>query len=892
MISIPNFKKRHSTNGSSNSSNDRLSAASQPAYDAAALEALVERAERAAEALRSVDSTIERGSEIATLEERINSVGSQLAATEQIAAQFATVRDQAATLAESQELANANLAATEAEVARVSASLAGLVEKVETALELGEDFERITELSTEFSAMRGEAGTIRTQIRDLFDNVIRLRTVHDDVLRAHKHATIRLEGVDQRQQAAATKMDALESRAASADQALAGLLRLAAGIPDVQHQLAVLKSIADQVAQRTAALEQQRDTVERAIAQSSQVVSLGSQFDAALQRQEEQTRALSSLESKLADVQALHATVLARSSEISVQQRELDEAERDAKRELTSLREEMRASAERFELENRSLDAASERIAELRGFVNDCEKRFGAVDASARLVSETDGRARSLASQVAHISEDVMRITTQAERLRVVRDDVGELDESLRELAERMNRVEEVKPLIEQVSSELTALNGAQESIRDGLEQARIASTEMARLRDRQAETNAWLAEADERLRTLRGHVDELERATPAVEALRQEVQRVTGSIESIESRAAAVDELHERLDGMKTTTEQLDERSTGIRTRMDTAESRFADLSRQAAEAQRVTNMIGAVSAAVEGAERRMGTISASIVALEAHAQQLDEISDRVQSLGQEVEQRQGAIDKATEHLAKASEVRREAAEAARQLEEISRTIASQLDEAETRGSMLGDLAHDLESRAASLGDVDKRMTELEQLLGRSESARVSASQALEQIMGRQATVDAVHAQVKHVFEIAERTTADVRSIAVARQDIEETRTLLDDMRQRLEGATNAMNDFDERRKQIEQLEVRLARADALTRDVRSTVELISAQRAVVDQVMERSGTLVVQAKQAEALIEVLRAECSIASMIRGSIQKLRDQRETEVDLSGAGLE
>ena len=99
-------------------------------------------------------------------------------------------------------------------------------------------------------------------------------------------------------------------------------------------------------------------------------------------------------------------------------------------------------------------------------------------------------------------------------------------------------------------------------------------------------------------------------------------------------------------------------------------------------------------------------------------------------------------------------------------------------------------------------------------------------------------------------------------------------------------------MSGFDERRRQIEQLEVRLARAEALSRDVRSTVELISAQRAVVDQVMERSGTLVVQAKQAEALIEVLRAECSIASMMRGSIQKLRDQRETEVDVSGAGLE
>jgi hypothetical protein len=99
-------------------------------------------------------------------------------------------------------------------------------------------------------------------------------------------------------------------------------------------------------------------------------------------------------------------------------------------------------------------------------------------------------------------------------------------------------------------------------------------------------------------------------------------------------------------------------------------------------------------------------------------------------------------------------------------------------------------------------------------------------------------------------------------------------------------------MRTFDERRRQIEELEQRLARADAIARDVRSTIEMISAQRSVVDLVLERSGTLVVQTKQAEALIEVLRAECSIASTLKGSIQGLRDQRETEVAVGGPGLE
>jgi DNA repair ATPase RecN len=174
--------------------------------------------------------------------------------------------------------------------------------------------------------------------------------------------------------------------------------------------------------------------------------------------------------------------------------------------------------------------------------------------------------------------------------------------------------------------------------------------------------------------------------------------------------------------------------------------------------------------------------------------------------------------------------------------------------------------------------------MTHLEELLRRCEAAQASASQALEQIVGRQATVDAVEAQVKRVFGMAERTANDVRDIASARRDIESARALLDDMQERLASTTEAMNDFVERKRQIEQLEQRLARAEALTRDVRSTVELISAQRSVIDQVLERSGSLSVQAKQAEGLIEALRAQCMMATTLHESIRAQRgegDNRE-----------
>jgi chromosome segregation ATPase len=168
--------------------------------------------------------------------------------------------------------------------------------------------DRVQELNAQFASISGEAASARSQIRDMVENIARLRTVHDDVLRAHKHATIRLDGLDQRHQTATNKMDALEHRAESADDALEALLRLASGIPDVQHQLGVLKSTADQVFQRSAALEAQRDMVERALGQASQVASLDAQLTSVFRGQEEQTRGLAAIESKLTELQAVHAT--------------------------------------------------------------------------------------------------------------------------------------------------------------------------------------------------------------------------------------------------------------------------------------------------------------------------------------------------------------------------------------------------------------------------------------------------------------------------------------------------------------------------------------------------------------------------------------------------------
>jgi DNA repair ATPase RecN len=274
------------------------------------------------------------------------------------------------------------------------------------------------------------------------------------------------------------------------------------------------------------------------------------------------------------------------------------------------------------------------------------------------------------------------------------------------------------------------------------------------------------------------------------------------------------------------------------------------------------------------------------SVRGLEGRTQQLDELQERIRLLGQELEQRQGALDKATEHLAKASTLRQEAAETAQRLEEVNTAVGASLGKAEQRAGQLTTVAGELETRADALKKVERQLTTFEGLLDRYESAQREASKALDQTLARQAAVEALEAQVKHVFELAESAVDHVQAIGSARRGIEDTRAILIETQAQFAVTESALQDFDARKRQLERAEQRLARAEALAMGIRSTVESLQAQKTIVDHAMESAGALTLQMKQAEALIQALRRERQLACDLKAALDGLEvedAERESE---------
>jgi DNA repair protein SbcC/Rad50 len=850
---------------------------------ATALEALVARAEAAANELRSLAPILERVSELDNLSERCGDIERQVAGLERLGSQLAMAEEQAERVIKTQTATETRLAHAGEDVERLQSQMGALSDKVETALLLREQVESFLSLQGPLAALSTDADSLRTQLSESAENVARMRTQHDDALTAHRHTTSRLENFDQDFQAATGKLEDVVRRVQSVERSLEPINHASSAIPDVQHQLAVLKALADQVAQKTNMLEQEREAVDRAATQIAQLTRMDRELDAWLRRQEEQIRRFGPIEAKLTEVKTTQDKVLSRTEELQSTSQKIEEAQQSARQALTDLREQMRKSSEGFELEHRGLHAVSERIADLRNSVKECEIRLATLDAASQSTAAVQAQVRTVGEQIHHLAGEVAALSEEASHASTLRQEVGRLDSLASELGSRMRRIDEIRPGVEQAVEQLSSLKGTRELLADGLEQMRVAYEEMTRLRENHGETQAWLANADVWTRKVQSQVKELSGLEPMVERIRMEVDQVKNSMQQIESGKEMVQEVHRSLIEVGSLNGELKERTDGLRGRMEAAEARFGQLARQAEGVQHLSETMSVVAASVEEADRRMGSVDDSVRALESRTQQIDQVEERIRLLGQELEQRQGALDKATEHLSRASVLRKEAAEVAQRMEDITRNVSSTLSQAQEQAGGLQRLTGELDTRAVALKAVDRQLAHFEELLTRWESAQTDAAKALEQTLARQAGVEAIEAQVKHVFDLAERTVEDVQTIGSARREIEETRSMLAATQEQFKTTEETLKGFESRKRQLERAEQRLARAEALALGIRSTVETLTAQKTVVDHAMESAGALGFQMKQAEALIAALRRERDLACDLKTAVAALSDESEDE---------
>ena len=820
---------------------------------------------------------------------RIAAVDQRLQATEELAQRFDAVAERAHTIAAGQERAAESCAALEAETREIRATFTTLSEKVDLAVDLSGRLERFLDTEKPFSVLREEAGSVRGQVEGTNEQLGRLRDQNERLLVEHKSAVAKLEAIDRRREDFSRDLQDKERRVARIEEAVQELDGARGAAEGVRRELSTLQGLADGLAAKTSALEAQREAVDRALSQMSVLEQAMRQIDAGVRQQRENGKLLQGLQEGADLLRGTQEKVIDRAGEINEALRRTEDEAAALREELAGARADTQSAVDRFDFERNGLEAVTQRVGDLRSALSDFESRFQGARETGENVSQLAARVEGLATKLQGLHADTRKIEEDLGGLPVLRRGLAEVRAVATALGPQVTRLEEARPGLESALRDLERLHGTHALVRDTLEQAKGAHEEIARMRSNQSDLRDWMIEMEEALRQTRIGLNHVEELSPTLKVTEERTQRIQDALAAIENREAFVENLHRRLAEVGSLATMLDERGQQLLARMNAAEERFVRLAGHAEDADRTRHTIAEVTTRVTAAVQQVKEIGESVAAAGTRCQSIEELAEQSQSLRAELEQRQTALQEAARNLEQATVSRQEAATAAQELEELAQRLGKTLSAADRRAASANELASELEGRVAQLQAVDRRLSAFEERLVEWAAMDEEVGRSLEQIAARQGTVKTLHADLERMVGMAEKTTAEVRTILAAQAEIAESRGLLDDVQGRLQELQAATAGLEERKRQMAKAEERLARSEGLLADVRTQHEALQRQKALVEQAVEKAGSLRVLLKQSEAMIEGLREEREMVTRVGGRLALV--PRATE-DREVAGID
>src|SRR5205814_3069505 len=163
---------------------------------------------------------------------------------------------------------------------------------LEQALALKNDVAGFLELGGGFKALRMDADTLSGAVRELTQGFDQVRARQEELRKTSEAVAARFGAFEDRQQGAQRSVAETESRAATVGQTLKELTQAAAEAAQTKRQLTTLKTLADGVTAKVAALEQQRDVVDRATGEVAKLHELMGEVDAKIRRHESSAKGL------------------------------------------------------------------------------------------------------------------------------------------------------------------------------------------------------------------------------------------------------------------------------------------------------------------------------------------------------------------------------------------------------------------------------------------------------------------------------------------------------------------------------------------------------------------------------------------------------------------------
>ena len=536
-------------------------------------ESLLGNAAGATESLETLSEPLANATrETQSITAKLAELENRFAGMTQLSQRFLALDEQAEALARRQQQSEETIATALAQVNALREGFAEVGGKVDMASQLKGQLESFLDVEKPFQQMRHDADQLRSHVDGASEQVTRMREQHERLMDSHKLAMSKMEALDRRREELSRDLTDKERRVAGVEQGLRGIDGVQHTMAEVKREVSTVKALSELVTQKSTALESQRELVERTLARAEQLDQTVVQLDAAVRQAQDNEKSLQSLHENIGSLRGLHETVIERSHEITQLQHDADDLARATREELLLVRNEMKATVERFDFENRGLESVHQRVTDLRSSLSDFESRYTTLEASSQLAAQLNTQTANVATQLAHLKSEAASVDAEMSKLQAIRRDLDVAGEAARTIAAQVAQIEQAQPAVTTALRDVAQLTGAQASVSNALEQMRVAHDEIGRVRERQSETRGWLTQVEQSLVTMREQVTELEALSPSIAKVQREAEHVNSAAHAIESRGEFLENLHQKLAELGSLSARLDDRSQQLQSQIGRA--------------------------------------------------------------------------------------------------------------------------------------------------------------------------------------------------------------------------------------------------------------------------------------------------------------------------------
>ena len=525
------------------------------------------------ELVSHADRSIGQLQRLSGLGERVNTLERQLTAVEQVMGRLTSAESQLEKLGDSYQRMEHQLSESAGGVARTRSEIAQLQTALVDANCLKEEAASVLALQEPLRQLRGDFDALQGLGESHKAELARLREQHDATISQYRTAATRFQQFDEEWQRVTRTLTETGHRIAGLEQLLVDFSPAAETIAQVRRELATIRVTAEQLGQKVALLDQQREVIDRASAKLEHLTTLMQRADVGMERHAELERMLSEVRRQVEIAGEGQTGLQERTGALAAQLAQLETAQAQAERALTLVRDALEQNAERITTDGRSADGINLRVGELRQSLAESEARLVTLATSTQAISGAAAKADVLVTQVQQLTVGLQQITDLGGRVGAGLTDLERMEEVLAGLTERTCRLEESRPLLTETVRDLGSLSATREAIRESLEQLRVARQELTTAHRTVEQARGWLGETERSVAGLRTDVASLDRMRATLDAVRQEVDQVTSSMGVVESRRAMVEEVQRRLSDAATLGASVESRAAGLQQRLEVAE-------------------------------------------------------------------------------------------------------------------------------------------------------------------------------------------------------------------------------------------------------------------------------------------------------------------------------